>query len=71
MCNPSTCDCQYNKAYEIDEYLDYKNYTYRKRQFIKLVLKCEDVILNTNGISLDDKKVTCDKIITLLTQFNW
>ena len=32
-----------------------------KRLFGKLVLECEDEILNTTESSLDDKKVTCGK----------
>ena len=35
----------------------------------KLVIECEDEILNTTETSLDDKKVTWKKIIVLLTQF--
>ena len=25
MWNPTTCDCEFNKAYKIDEYLDIKS----------------------------------------------
>ena len=40
--NPSSCDCEYNKAC-------------KKRMFGKLALPCEDEILYTIENSLDDK----------------
>ena len=36
--NPSRCDCEYNKACKIGEYLDIKNCLCKKRFFGKLVL---------------------------------
>ena len=35
---PSRCDCEYNKACKIGEYLDIKNCLCKKRFFGKLVL---------------------------------
>ena len=57
MWNPSTCDCECSKACIIDEYLDIKNCSCEKRIFGKLVLACEDGILNTTETSLDNEKV--------------
>ena len=57
--NPSTCDCECNKACKIDEHLDTKNNI--KRLIGKLVLRCEDKILNTTETSPDDKKGTCEE----------
>ena len=57
MWNPSTCDCECNKTCKIDEYLDIRNCSCEKRLFGKLVLVCEDEMLNTTETSLDDKKV--------------
>ena len=57
MCNTSTCDCDYNMVCESDEYLDIINYLCEKCLFDKLVLACEDEILNTTETSYDDKKV--------------
>ena len=37
----------------------------------KLVLACKYVILNTAETSLDDKQITCEKVIPLYTQFHW
>ena len=62
MWNSSTCDCECNKACEIGEYLEIKNCLWEKRLIRKLVLEYEDEILNTTETSLDDKKVTCEKI---------
>ena len=61
MRNPSTCDCKCNKACKIDEYLYIKNCSSEKRLIGKLVLECEDEILNTTGTLLNDKKVACPK----------
>ena len=61
MWNPSTGDCEYNKAFKIEEYLDIKNCSCKKRLFVQLLLTCEDEISHTTETSLDDKKVTCKK----------
>ena len=63
MCNASTCDCECNKACKIDKYLDIQNCSCEKCLIGKLVLKCEDKILNTTETSPGDKKVTCKKIV--------
>ena len=56
MWNPRTYYCDCNRKWKIDEYLDIKSCTCRKRLFGKLALACEDEILNTIETSLDDKK---------------
>ena len=61
MCNPSTCDCECNKACKIGEYLNIKNCPCKKRFFGKLVIACKDEILNTTETSFVDKKVACQK----------
>ena len=59
-----------DKAHKIGEYLDIKNFSRKKRLFVKLVLACTDEMLNTNEIavkdlscvtSIVDKKVTYEK----------
>ena len=47
MWNTRTCDCECNKACKIDEYLDIKIFSCKKRLIGKLVLECEDETLNT------------------------
>ena len=55
-------NCECNKTSDIDKYLDIKNCSCRKCLFGKLVLSCEDEILNTTEASLVAKKVTWKKI---------
>ena len=71
MWNLSTCNSECNKACKIDKYLDTKNFSRNKRLFGRLVLACEDEILTTTQTSLDDKKVTREKISALLIRFHW
>ena len=71
MLNLSTCNCECDKACKIDEYFDIKNFSCEKRLFGKLVIACEDEILNTTETSLNDKKVTCKIIVALFTLLHW
>ena len=66
MWNPSTSDCKCNKACKIDEYLDIKNCSCESLLIGKLILECEDEILNTTEILLNDEKVACSKINCLI-----
>ena len=61
MWNLSTCNSECNKAFKIDEYLNIKNCSCEKRLIGKLVLGCEDKILNTTKTSPYNKRVTCEK----------
>ena len=56
--NPSTCDCECNKACvnKINDYLDIKNCSFKKRLIGKLVLKCEYGISNRTKTLVNDKK---------------
>ena len=56
MWNLSTCDSECNNACKIDEYIDIKNCSWKKRLFGKLA--CETGIPNTIETSANDKKVT-------------
>ena len=57
MWNTSAHDCECNKAYKTEKYLDTKNCSCKTHLFGKLGLACEDEIPNRTEISLDDKKV--------------
>ena len=73
MWNPSMCDCDCNKACKIDEYLDIKICLFKKHLFGKLVLACEDEMLNITETLLHDQKVTCKKkkkFFFVFTQFH-
>ena len=58
MWNHITSDCECNKTCKIDKYLDIKRW-FRRHLFGKLVLVCEDQILNAAKTLLNHKKVTC------------
>ena len=47
MCNPSICNCEYNKACKIGEYFNIKNCSYERHFFGKLVVAFEDAVLYT------------------------
>ena len=51
------CDCECNKICKNDEYVDMKNRSFVKHLVSKLVLECEDEILNTTETF--NKKVKC------------
>ena len=59
MWNLGTCDCKCNKTCKTDEYLDIKKCLCKKRLFSKLVLACEDEILNTRETSLASEGSNC------------
>ena len=65
MWNLSTCDCKCNKVRKINEYLVPRNLLCEKRLIGKVLLACEDEMVNTTEASLDNKRVTCEKIIVL------
>ena len=58
MWTPSTCDCECDGACKIGEYLDIKNRSRKKCLFDKLVLACEDEILDTIKTSIVHTKGT-------------
>ena len=67
----SMCDCEFKKAFTIDKYFAIENCSCEKHLLGKLVLACEDEILNRPKTSFDDKKTTSEKSIALLTRFHW
>ena len=50
MWNPSTYDCDFNKACKTDEYLYIKYCSCEKCLISKQVIECENEILNTTSI---------------------
>ena len=57
MRNPSTCNCECNKACKIDKYLDVEICSTKKRLIGKLVLEYEDEMFNTTETLLHDEKM--------------
>ena len=50
--------------------MDTKNYSCEKRLVGKLVLECEDEILNTTETLLNEK-IACPEVIASFILFNW
>ena len=42
--NPSTCECECDKSYDVGEYLDYENCRRRKKLVNKLVEECTETV---------------------------
>ena len=42
--NPSNCECEYDKACDVGEYLDYENCKCRKKLVDKLVDECTETV---------------------------
>ena len=61
--NPSTSDCDCNASCKTDQYLVIKSCSYEKGLIGKLVLACEDEILNTVETSQDEKKLHLEKYL--------
>ena len=51
--------------------MNQKNCSCEKRLIGKLVLECEDEILNTTETLLNDKKVACARNNCLIHTFHW
>ena len=70
--DPSICECEREKSCNVGEYLDYECCKCRKKLIDKLLLECEDEILNTvplnttNTISITDKNNCLLHIILLI-----
>ena len=73
--NPSNCKCEYDKLYNVGEYLDYKSCKCRKRLTDKLVEECGEIIdgneMLYNSTLNDYWKIynSCTVYIILLTIF--
>ena len=59
--NPSNCECECDKSYDVGEYLDYEKCNCRKRLVDKLVEKCNEIIDDTKlaGIALFEHVNQC------------
>ena len=66
MWNPRPRYCECNKAFKVNEYLDIQNCSCEKDLINKLVLTCEDEVLNTTETTLDDDKATIEKYNCLI-----
>ena len=55
---PSNCEYEFDKSYDVGEYLDYKNCKCRKRLIDKLVEECSENIGGNETIHNDYAKVS-------------
>ena len=75
--NPSNCECEYDKLWDVGEYLDYKNFKCRKKLVDKLVKECSDNIdgnkmlhnENLDAIPLNDYKNVCNSCTIYIVIF--
>ena len=68
---PCACHWECGKASKFDEYLDIESWLCKKCLFAKLILTCEDEILNIMETSFVDKRVTCEKDNCLIYTVSW
>ena len=63
FCNPSNCECEYDKSCDVGKYLDYENCKCRTRLTDKLVEECSENGLTYNNTLNDHKKVcnSCER----------
>ena len=46
--NPSNCECEWNKSWDVGEYLDYENFRCRKKLVDKSVEECNENVKEGN-----------------------
>ena len=63
MWNPSLYDFECNKTCKIDEFLDNENCSCKKRQLDKLMIACEDEILNSTETLFNNNIGTYENFI--------
>ena len=63
--NPSNCECEYDKSFNIGEYLDYLNCKYRKKLFSPLIEECTENINEAKLVekTLDENKDKCNSLV--------
>ena len=75
--NPSNSECEFDKSYDIGEYLDYKKSKCRKRIIDKLVEECSENIFENetldiiplNAIPLNVYKKVCNPCLVYIVLF--
>ena len=67
--NPSNCECECDKSCNISEYLDYKNWTCKKRLADRIVEKCNETI-NEKVEIVSESKSKCSSCILYIVLFS-
>ena len=68
--NPSNCECECDKWYDVDEYLDYKNCKCRKQLVDKLIEECTENIDEIKIASKNEHKNKCSSCILYIVLFS-
>ena len=67
ICNPSSCECECDKACDVGEYLDYKNCKCRKKLVALLIEECtgtvEEVKLAKITLAENENSCKCSSCI--------
>ena len=71
--NPSNCECECDKAYDVGKYLDYENCKCRKKLVDKLVDECaetvEEVKLAKITLAKNENKYKCNSCTLYIVLF--
>ena len=66
--NPSNCECECNKSFDVGEYLDYENFKCRKRLINKLIVEYSKNI-DKNKMIYNDYKKVCNSCTVYIVLF--
>ena len=66
--NPSNCECEFDKSCDVGQYLDYKDFKWRKKLVDKFVEECSE---NTdeNEMIHDDYRNVCNSCTIYIALF--
>ena len=67
--NPSNCECEFDKSFDIGEYLDYENCKCRKELVDKLVDKCTENVeeVKIAKYTLTEMKISTNAVLAHCT----
>ena len=68
--NPSSCECECDKLWDIGEYFDYSNCKCRKNLFDKLTEKCTENIDEVEISSKNEHKNECSSCTLCIVLFS-
>ena len=68
--NPSNCECECDKSWDVGEYLDYENCKCRKRLVDKLVEECNEIVEETSLVKINWIKCKHNSCILYIASFS-
>ena len=69
--NPSNCECECDKTFDVGEYLDYKNCKYRKRLIDKLAEECNEIVEETSSVKINSESANIIFVYCTLCNFQY